>query len=268
MNRRSPHLAAGSVLVGLILLAALFAPWLSAAPPDAVRPALALLPPGPGAPLGTDAFGRDLLSRLVWGARLALELALSAALLAGLPGIALGLLAGYRRGWFDEISSRAMDAWMSLPGMLVAVILVARLGPSLQTTVLAVGLMGVPSFYRIARGGALSLGQAAYVEAARALGAGEGRILWRHVLPNLASPLVALGSLRMSTALLTGAGLSFIGLGPQPPAPDWGALLAGGREYLDSAWWLAFFPGLAITTSVMGFSLLGDGLRDTLAPRR
>lgn len=265
LRMRSLHLAVGGFLVALLVLAALLAPLLAPVAPDEVRPALQFLPPGRNSLFGTDSFGRDVFSQVVWGARLALELAGLSTLIALLPGVALGLLAGYRGGWLDSALSRLMDAWLALPGMLLAILLVARLGPSLQTTILALGVTGVPSFYRLARSGAITIRQAAYVEAARSLGAGSGRILLRHILPNTASSIVVLASLRMGTALLAGSGLSFIGLGAQPPAPEWGSLLAAGKEYMDSAWWLAVFPGLSITATVMGFNLLGDGLRDALA---
>lgn len=264
--RLRPNLLLGSVLVGLLIFAALLAPLLTPYAPDQIQPAIRLQPPSPAHPFGTDVFGRDLFSRVLYGARIALQIALLSVLLAAVPGIWLGLLAGYHRGWGEQILSRVMDAWLAFPGMLLAIVMVARLGPSLQTTVIALGVVGVPSFYRLARGGAISARHALYVEAARALGIGHTRILLRHMLPNLASPLIVLLTLRMGTMLLAAGGLSFIGLGAQPPLPEWGALLASGRDYLDSAWWLAFFPGLAFTLSVTGFNLLGDGLRDVLAP--
>jgi ABC-type dipeptide/oligopeptide/nickel transport system permease subunit len=189
-----------------------------------------------------------------------------AALLAALPGTGLGLLAGYRQGWLEQILSRLIDAWLALPGMLLAIVLVARMGPSLTATAVALGLVGIPSYYRLVRNGTLSVRHALYVEAARSIGASEVRILLRHILPNLASPLIVLTTLRLGMVLLAGGSLSFIGLGAQPPQPEWGALLATGRDYMGTAWWLALFPGLAITATVMGFNLLGDGLRDVLAP--
>jgi ABC-type dipeptide/oligopeptide/nickel transport system permease subunit len=263
----SPHLLIGGALVGLLLLAALLAPLLAPVAPDTVRPALRLRPPGPEHLFGTDKLGRDLFSRVLFGARIALCMAVPAVLLGALPGIGLGLLAGYYRGWFDHMVSRVMDAWLAFPGLLLALVLVARLRPSLTTTVLALGLVGVPAYYRLARSGTLSLAHTAYVEAARALGLRDRRILLRHVLPNLASSLVVLLTLRLGSVLLAGGGLGYIGLGVQPLDPDWGVLLAAGRDSMDRAWWLALFPGLAMTASVMGFNLLGDGLRDALAPR-
>lgn len=261
-----PHLCVGGLLVGGLLAAALFAPVLAPAAPDALAPAERLLPPGPAHPFGTDKLGRDVVSRVLFGARTALALAVPAVVLGALPGIGLGLAAGYHGGPLDQLLSRLMDAWLAFPGMLLAVVLVARLGPSLATTILALGVVGVPGYYRLTRSGALAARQAPYVEAARALGLSDGRILLRHLLPNLASPLVVLVTLRLGTAILAGGALSFIGLGAQPPTPEWGSMLAAGRDSMDRAWWLALFPGLAITLSVMSFNLLGDGLRDALAP--
>lgn len=265
LARPSRHLLVGGVLVALMLVLAVLAPLLAAVPPDEVRPNLQLLPPGVSGLFGTDLFGRDLFSQMVWGSRLALELSVGSTLLALVPGVLLGLLAGFRGGWLDDLLSRLMDAWLALPGMLLAILLVARLGPSLETTILALGATGVPSFYRLVRNGTLSARGNLYVEAARSLGAGQARILFRHILPSLASSIVVLASLRMGSALLAGTGLSFIGLGAQPPAPEWGSLLSAGKDYLDTAWWLAVFPGLFITLTVVGFNLLGDGLRDLLA---
>ncbi len=260
------NLLVGGLLVGGLLVAALGAPLLAPADPDAIAPALRLRPPSFVHPFGTDALGRDLFSRVLYGARTALQMAVPAVLLAALPGISLGLLAGYHGRLFDQLLSRLMDAWLAFPGLLLAIVLVARLGPSLTTTVIALGIVGIPGYYRLARNGTLSARQALYVEAARALGFGHSRIILRHILPNLASPLIVLVTLRLGTVLLAGGALSFIGLGAQPPTSEWGALLAAGRDKMDRAWWLALFPGLAITASVMGFNLLGDGLRDWLNP--
>ncbi len=261
-----PNVLVGAVLVGMLVLAGVLAPLLAPYPPDQIQPALRLRPPSFEHPFGTDAFGRDLYSRVIHGARIALRISLLSVLLAAAPGIWLGLLAGYHRGWSDQVLSRVMEIWLAFPGLLLAIVLVARLGPSLDTTVIALGVIGLPSFYRMARSGTISARHALYVEAARALGIGDTRILLGHILPNLASPLIVLITLRMGTMLLAAGGLSFIGLGAQPPLPEWGALLATGRDYLDTAWWLAFFPGLAFTLSVTGFNLLGDGLRDLLSP--
>jgi peptide/nickel transport system permease protein len=268
--RRSPwrrmNLVLGALLVGALVCAAALASVLAPVEPDLVRPELRLLPPGWEQPFGTDKLGRDQFSRVLYGARTALQMALPAVLLGAIPGIGLGLLAGYTRGWLDQALSRLMDAWLAFPGLLLAVVLVARMGPSLTTTILALGIIGIPGYYRLTRNSALSAREMLYIEAAQALGFSPGRIVLRHMLPNLASPLVVLVTLRLGTVLLAGGALGYIGLGAQPPTPEWGTLLAAGRDSMDRAWWLAFFPGMALTLSVMGFNLLGDGIRDVLAP--
>jgi ABC-type dipeptide/oligopeptide/nickel transport system permease subunit len=261
----SLHFLLGLLLVIGLLGMALLGPALAPYPYDLIRTDARLLAPSAAHPFGTDAFGRDLLSRILVGARIAVGVSLTAALISALPGISLGLLAGYRRGWLDQVLSRFIDAWLSLPGLLLAVVIIARMGPSLASTVIAMGVTGVPAYYRMTRSATLHISQTAFVEAERAVGASDGRIMLRHILPNISSPLMVLTSLRMGIVLLAVGGLSFIGLGAQPPAPEWGALLAGSRDYFQTAWWLMFFPGLAITCSVVGFNLLGDGLRDMLA---
>jgi len=264
-RRRSLHLLVGGILVGLLVGAAVLAPILAPVAPDVVRPTMRLQPPGAGGLFGSDPFGRDLFSQVLYGARLALGMSVASVLLAAIPGTALGLAAGYHKGQLEQVMSRVMDGWLAFPGMLLAIVLVARLGPSLITVVVAVGIVGIPSYYRLVRNGTLGLRNEAYVEAALVIGATSGRILLCHILPNLSSSIIVLTTLRLGSMLLAAGGLSFIGLGAQPPQPEWGALLAMGKNYMGTAWWLAVFPGLAITASVMGFNLLGDGLRDMLA---
>jgi ABC-type dipeptide/oligopeptide/nickel transport system permease subunit len=219
-------------------------------------------------PFGTDALGRDMLSRVLYGARIALEMAIIGVGIASVLGVTLGLWAGYYGGWLDQVLSRVMEVWMAFPSLLLAIVIVARLGPSLRNAIVALGIVGAPGFYRMTRGCTLSARQAAYVEAARAVGARDRRIVLRHILPNIASTLVVLATMRMGMLVLAGGALSFIGLGAQPPRPEWGALLAAGRDYMDTAPWLAIYPGLCITLTVIGFNLLGDGLSDVLDPRR
>ncbi len=259
------HLLVGSLLAGLVVITAVFAPLLAPYAPDALLPNARLLPPGAGHPFGTDAFGRDVFSRLVFGARLALKMSFLAAGLSALPGVVLGLLAGYYGRWLDQVLSRVIDAWLALPGMLFAILIIARTGPSLNGAILALGISGIPAYFRLARAGTISLRGSPYIEASWALGASGLRLMLHHILPNLLTSLVVLTTLRLGTILLAGGGLSFIGLGAQPPEPEWGTLLAEGRDYLDVAPWIALFPGLAITLTVMGFNLLGDGIRDRLA---
>jgi ABC-type dipeptide/oligopeptide/nickel transport system permease subunit len=256
----------GALVVALFLCVALAAPWLAPYPPDQVMAGPRLAPPSGAHWFGTDALGRDLFSRVVHGAPLALFAAAFGVTVAAGLGIAPGLLAGYRGGWTDQLLSRLMDMWLAFPGLLLALVIVARLGPSLTNAVLALGVVSAPSFFRLARSQTLSARRLMYVEAAEATGAGEARILLRHILPNVASALIVLATLRAGILLLACGGLSFIGLGAQPPSPEWGALLASGRSHLETAPWMAIFPGLALTVAVVGMNLLGDGLRDWSDP--
>ena len=205
-----------------------------------------------------------MASRVLYGAQLALTMACVGVGVSGALGIIPGLVAGYRGGRTDQLLSRVMDVWLAFPGMLLALVIVARLGPSFRNAILALGIAGAPGFFRLTRNLALSARHAAYVEAARSIGATDGRILLRHILPNLSAPLLVLVTSRAGVLLLAGGALSFLGLGAQPPAPEWGALLATGRTHMDTAPWLAIFPGLCLTLAVVGFNLLGDGLRDRL----
>ncbi len=264
---RSPALWLGTSLITTVALVGLLVPLVAPYSPDQIIPDGRLLAPSWEHPFGTDALGRDLLVRVAFGAHVAAVTALLSVGLSLFIGLFLGSLAGYYSGWTDQVISRIMDGWLALPGALVAVVIVARLGASLENLIVALGFMGVPAFYRIVRNATLSARRMPYAEAAIALGATDRRVVLRHVLPNILSPVVVLTSTRLATVLLTGSSLSFIGLGAQPPTPEWGALLAAGRNYLDSAWWLGVFPGLAMTLTVVGLNLLGDGLRDLLDPR-
>lgn len=263
----SIHLVMGGALVGLVLLGAL-ASLLLRTSPEVMHPGARLASPSLEFPFGADQLGRDVFSRVLQGARFALLLSVSATALSAAAGVSLGLLSGYRAGWLDSLLSRFMDALLGFPGLLLAIVLAARLGPSLWTTTLALGIMGVPSFFRMTRSGIFSIKSAEYVLAARSAGASGRRIVLRHILPNLGSTLLVFVTLRLGTMVLAGSGLSFIGLGVQPPDADWGAMLASSKSLLGQAWWLAVFPGLAITLTVLGFNLLGDGLRDQLATDR
>lgn len=266
-RRTSPSLWAGGLICALVLLAALTAPFLAPYPPDQVMAGPRLAPPGSQYRLGTDALGRDMASRLLHGAQIALLMAGVGVGIAATLGIVPGLLAGYRGGWFDQAVSRFMDVWLAFPGLLLALVIVARLGPSLRNAIVAIGLISAPGFYRLARSLALSARRMAYVEAAHAAGCSEVRILRQHILPAVAPALVVFATMRAGTAILAVGGLSFLGLGAQPPSPEWGALLAAGRSHMASAPWLAVYPGLCLTATVVGLNLLGDGLRDMLDPR-
>lgn len=258
----SSSLIAGSLIVALVLFAAVAAPFIAPFAPDQVRAGPRLAPPGPAYPFGTDTLGRDMFSRVLFGATIAVQAAIAGMGIAALLGVPSGLLAGHRGGWLDRMLSRFVDIWLAFPGLLLALVIVTRLGPSLANAILAVGLLGAPAFYRLTRSLTLSARRMAYVEAAEAVGCSEGRVLLRHILPNLASSLIVFATLRAGTAILAVGGLSFVGLGAQPPSPEWGALLASGRSHMDTAPWLAIYPGLSLTLTVIGLNLLGDGLRD------
>lgn len=258
---------AGAAVGALFLLGALLAPRL--APYDPVEPhfGLRLQPPSHAFPFGTDSFGRDVFSRLLYGGRISLSVGLISVVLQFILGVPLGVAAGFWGGRVDDAIMRVIDVWLAFPGLLLALGIVAVLGPGLQNVMLAIGIASVPGVARLVRGSVLSIKEEAYIEVARAVGGRDGHIIRAHVLPNILAPAVVLLTLRLGTAILTGVGLSFLGLGIQPPAPEWGAMVAEGRAYLREAWWVSTIPGGAIFLGVMGFNLLGDGLRDALDPR-
>jgi len=261
-KKRPFNLYAGAGLVTLVILTTTFAPLLARLEPDTIFRGSQLTAPGGQFWFGTDALGRDLFSRVLFGARYALGMSVGAMLVSAVPGVLLGVVSGYRGGWLDNLISRLIEVWLSLPGLLLALLLIARLGPSMTTTALALGLSGIPGFFRVVRAETRSLAKSPFIEAAESIGARKRRVIFYHLLPNLTSTIIVLCSMRVGTFLLAGSGLSFIGLGAQPPQPEWGTLLAAGKDYFQQAWWLGFFPGLAILCTVLGFNLLGDGLRD------
>lgn len=257
----------GACLVGLLLVTAIAAPLFAPEDPTAMPLENQFLPPSLAHPFGTDDFGRDILSRVIYGSRISLRVGIVAVGIAAVAGSAIGLLAGYYGGRFDMISQWVIEVMLAFPGLLLALGMIAVLGPSLTNVMIAVGVGAVPGYARLMRGQVLSLRRREFVEAAWAAGAGSGRILTRHILPNAFSPLIVLASLGIAEAILAAASLSFIGLGAQPPTPEWGAMLSAGRSYLRDEWWITTFPGVAIAVTVLGFNLLGDGLRDALDPR-
>ena len=265
--RKNRLAVAGGVLLLGFLLLALAAPI--AAPRDPLEQDLygRLQAPSLAHPFGTDDFGRDILSRVIYGSRISLRVGAVAVALALVLGTGIGLCAGYWGGLLDQALMRAMDLMLAFPSILLAIGIVAVLGPGLDNAMLAVGIVAVPQYARIARASTLSVRQQDYVQAVRALGAGDVRILLFAVLPNCLPPLIVHSTLGLATAILDAAGLSFLGLGAQPPTPEWGAMLSGGRELILSAPWVLTFPGLAILLTVLAFNLLGDGLRDALDPR-
>ena len=263
----------GMFTVLALLLIALFAPLLAPHAPDLTNSAVFLKPPawqaGGSAKylLGTDAIGRDILSRLIYGARLSLSIGLGVVALSVVAGIALGLIAGFARGITEIAIMRLMDIVLTLPSLLLAIVIVAILGPGLVNAMLAVAVVLLPHYVRLTRAAVVSEVSKDYVTAARISGAGTLRLMFTEVLPNCAAPLIVQASLGISTAILDAAALGFLGLGAQPPSPEWGTMLADAREFVLRAWWVVTFPGLAILIAVLAFNLMGDGLRDALDPK-
>ncbi len=264
---------AGLAIVFCVLAIAATAPWLAPYAPDQTDASVFLVPPawqtgGSWAHiLGTDAIGRDILSRLIHGSRLSLTIGIAVVALSVVAGTILGLLAGYFRGFFEIAVMRAMDIVLTLPSLLLAIVIVAILGPGLINAMLAVAITVLPHYVRITRAAVISESTRDYVVAARMGGASHWRIMFSEVLPNCAAPLIVQASLGISSAILDAAALGFLGLGAQPPSPEWGTMLADAREFVMRAWWVVTFPGLAILVTVLAFNLLGDGLRDALDPK-
>lgn len=259
---------AGAVVVAAWVVAAILAPVL--APYDPLLPAMdrRLQPPSAAHPFGTDNYGRDVLSRVVFGARLSLPIGLIAVGIAVMVGLPLGALAGYYRGSSEQVIMRTMDVILAFPSLLLAMAISTALGTGLISAMIAVGTVGVPEFARLVYGQVLSLREREFAEAARALGNPDRTVLFWHLLPNALAPIVVRATLGLGFAILTAASLSFLGLGVRPPLAEWGAMISEGREFIVSGqWWMVTFPGLAIASAVLGFNLLGDGLRDMLDPR-
>ncbi len=257
----------GACLLAAFLLVSAAAPLLAPQGYDEQDLARRLRPPSAGLPLGTDSLGRDLVARIVWGARVSLMVGVLAMGLGLAGGSLLGLISGFYGAGVDRAVMGLMDILLSFPGILLALAVVAALGPGLYQVMIAVGVQQIPGFARLVRGSVLTVRKTEYAEAARATGASDVRIMTRHIVPNVVSPVIVLASLDIGTAILASAGLSFLGLGAQPPLPDWGGMINQGRAFLRTAWWVAVFPGLAIMLTVLGFNLFGDGLRDALDPR-
>jgi peptide/nickel transport system permease protein len=264
---RHPAGLVGLAILGLVVTLAIFAPLVTTVDPYTMNRIDSLQGPSRAHPMGTDELGRDLFSRVVYGARTSLMVAASAVTIATLIGTPIGILAGYLEGWVDSFSMRVMDVVFAFPALLLALAITAFLGPNLRNATLALGIVYAPGFARIVRGPVLSAKHQEYVEASRVSGANTGRILVRHVLPNVISPLIVSATVTFSFALLAEAALSFLGLGAQPPEPSWGAMLSGGRRFMETVPSLAIFPGIAIMITVLGSNLLGDALRDVLDPR-
>jgi peptide/nickel transport system permease protein len=257
----------GAAVLGIVVLSALFAPFVATHDPYFINRVDRLQGPSADHWLGTDEFGRDLFSRIVYGARTSLSVAALAIALATLIGAPAGILAGYFGGWTDSLIMRVMDVIFAFPAILLALGISAILGPSLRNAAIALGVVYAPSFARIIRGPVLAARHLEYVDASRVIGAGRVRIMVRHLLPNVVSPLVVTATVTFSFALLAEAALSFLGLGAQPPTPSWGVMLSDGRRFMETAPSIAIFPGLAVMLTVLASNLLGDALRDVLDPR-
>ncbi len=257
----------GAVTIIVFVVAALIAPLLPTDPLEQDYDAL-MLPPSIEHPIGTDSLGRDNLTRLIYGGRVSLQVGLLAMLLATTVGVTVGLVAGFFGRWTDSILMRIVDVILAFPALLLAILMVAILGPSLRNAMLAIAVGFIPPFARITRANTLSLREKEFVESARAIGCGPVRIMFRTILPNTVSPIIVQASLGMSYAILIEASLSFLGLGIQPPTPSWGYMLTAGREFITIAWWLTTFPGLAIFLVVIAWNFIGDGIREALDPRQ
>ncbi len=264
---RRPLTLVGAAIVLLVSATGLAAPLLAPYDPLAISIADRLQPLSLAHPLGTDHLGRDLLSRIIHGARVSLGVGVTIAALGAFIGTVLGLLAGSLGGKVDEVIMRVCDMFLAFPALVLAMALAASLGPSLGNTMLALVIIWWPWYARIMRGQVLALRESEYVMAARALGAGAGRLMFRHLLPNAIPPIIVQATLDVGNAILIASSLSFLGFGAQPPVPEWGAITSEGRTFLRDYWWYPTFPGLAIMVTVMGFNLMGDGLRDLLDPR-
>jgi len=257
----------GSTIVALMLVVAIVGPRLAPYAPNAPDYAHARAQPSWTHLGGTDDFGRDIFSRVLYGARISMAVGFAGVLTGLVPGTIFGLTTGYFAGWLDEAIMRVMDVLLAFPGILLAIAMVAILGPGLVNIVIAIGVFGIPVYTRIVRGSTLQAKGQLYVEAARAQGAGSPRVLFRHILPNVVAPIIVISTLQIASAILTESALSFLGLGAPPPTPEWGAILTNAKDDLATLPYMAVSPGVALVITVLGFNLLGDGLRDVLDPR-
>lgn len=264
---RNPLSLLGMVIIVLLVLTGIFGPSLAPYDPTAIVPLDRLQPPSLEHFLGTDELGRDVFSRIIIGARISLEIGISIVFLSALIGTAIGLVSGYFGGMVDHVLMRLTDIFISLPTLILAIAMTAALGPSLPNAVLAMVIVWWPIYARLVRGEVLAVKRRDFIKAMKVVGANPARIIICHVLPNTIDTVVVRASIDFGNAVMFCASLSFIGLGAQPPTPEWGAMVTSGRDYLRDAWWLVTFSGLAIFVTVMGFNLLGDGIRDFLDPR-
>ncbi|KQL48549.1 diguanylate cyclase [Brevibacillus choshinensis] len=265
--RKNKLAMVGGFIVVFYIAIALLAPLIATHDPYEIDLVGKLKPPSAEHWMGTDDKGRDVMSRLLYGTRLSMSVGFVAVFIGAFFGIILGLLSGYYGKWVDTVISRVIDVLLAFPGILLSLAIVSALGPSLFNVMIAVGVFSIPVFARIVRGSTLTVKKLEYIDAIRSLGASDFTIIFKHIFPNILSPIIVQATMRLATAILSAAGLSFLGLGAQPPLPEWGAMLSNGRDFLFTAPYLAMFPGLAISTLVLGFNIFGDGLRDALDPR-
>ena len=265
--RHNPVGMVGLVGFALLILMVILAPVLAPADPTDMDFDHLLEPPGAAHLFGTDDLGRDILSRVLWGGRESLRVSLMGIVIAAVGGIVVGLVSGYYGGWVDNVIMRMVDVMLAFPTILLLLSIVAALGPSLTTVLVALGISAIPGVSRFVRGSVLAAKNFEYVTAAQVLGATKRYIMFTQILPNIMAPLIIYSTLGLGSAIMATAGLSYIGLGAQPPSPEWGAMLNYGRNYLRDAWWMSVFPGLAIFAAVLFINLLGDGLRDALDPK-
>ena len=255
----------GTIILLVLVTAALCAPLLTGVDPNAIDPSITLLPPSAAHPMGTDHIGRDVFARFLFGGRLSLWVGLVAISIGATFGISIGLLAGFYGGWIDSASSWLTDVLLSFPDILLALAIIAVLGPGIVNAMLAIGIAFIPSFMRLTRGNVLAIRELGYVEAARAIGTSDFKIMFSHILPNALRTLLVLLTLGIGSAILAGAALSFLGLGAQPPTPEWGAMLNAGQKFIRQAWWLTVFPGVGIFLTVLAINMIGDAVSDAVA---
>ncbi|HOE80052.1 MAG TPA: ABC transporter permease [Smithellaceae bacterium] len=258
---------AGSAIVAALFIVSVFAPWISPYDPGAIDLKHVLAPPSAEHWFGTDQLGRDVLSRMIWGARISLKVGFVATGLAILIGMLLGAIAGYYGGWIDTLIMRFVDIMLCFPSFFLILAVIAFLEPSIWNIMLVIGLTGWMGVTRLVRADFISLRERDFVRAARAVGAGDARIIFLHILPNAMASILVAATLGIAGAILTESALSFLGIGVQPPTPSWGNILTAGKDNIDIAWWLSLYPGLAILITVVGYNLLGEGIRDASDPR-
>jgi peptide/nickel transport system permease protein len=265
--KKSPLAIFGVAIIGFNFLLAISAASISPYDPYNMQLSDRLHAPDATHIFGTDQLGRDILTRVIWGSRVSFEIGVVVVVLSLVIGIPIGLISGYGGGWLDETLMRITDIFLAFPALVLAIFIEAAIGPGLTNAMFSIAIVSWPTYARLVRGSAMSIKQNEFVEAARAAGEGKLRVLFRHIFPNLLSPITVQSTLDMGGAVLTAAGLSFIGFGVQPPTAEWGAMVSNGRDYIAFAWWMTAFPGLAIFLFVLGFNLLGDWLNDYLNPR-